>query len=56
MVCGMLARRTASVIFRKPMLTTDTMFTLPKPLFHLFCNIVNIVLERSVRSGLEDLH
>ena len=56
MVCGRLARRTASVMFWKRILSTDTMFTLPKPLFHLFCNIVNIVLEGSVRSGLEDLH
>jgi len=31
--------------------TRETPFTLPKPLAHLFCHIVNIVLEGSVRRG-----
>ena len=45
MVCGRLARRIAWVMLWKCMVTTDTLFTLPKPLVHLLCYIVNIVLE-----------
>ena len=56
MVCGRLARRTAWVMLWKGKLSIDTMFSLPKPLFHLFCNLVNIVLEASVRSELGGLH
>ena len=56
MDCGRLARRTDSDMFRKVTGSRETLFTLPKPLFHLFCNLVNIVLEGSVRSGLGGLH
>ena len=47
MVCGRLARRIDSVMFRKRTGSREFLFTLPKPLFHLFYNLVNIALERS---------
>ena len=45
-------------MFRKGIVSKETLFTLPKPLDHLFCHLVNIVLERSasVRRGWEHLH
>ena len=56
MVCGRLARSNDSDMFRKRTVSRETLFTLPKPLFHLFCNLVNIVQEGSVGSGLGHLH
>ena len=56
MVCGRFARRIDSVMFRKCIVSREYWFTLPKPRFHLFYNIVSIVLEGSVRSGVEGLH
>ena len=56
MVCGRLARRIAWVMFEKVIRSRKYLFTLPKPLFHLFCNLVNIVPEGSVRSGPGGLH
>ena len=56
MVCGRLARRTDSVMFRKGKSRREYWVTLPKPRFHLFCTLVNIVLEESVRSELGGVH
>ena len=33
------------------MVTRDTVFTFPRPLFHLFDHLVNVMLEGSVRRG-----
>ena len=33
------------------MVTTDTLFTVPKPLVHLFYHLVDIVLEGGVGRG-----
>ena len=38
-------------MFSKEKLRVETIFTLPKPLGHLFCHLVNIVFERSVGRG-----
>ena len=51
MVCGRLARRIAWVMLWKRMVTTDTLFTLPKPRVHLFYHLVDIVLEEGPRKG-----
>ena len=53
MVCGRLARRTTLVMLSKEKLRVETIFTLPKPLGHLFCHLVNIVFEGSVERGDE---
>ena len=42
--------------FREFILIRDTLFTLPKPLDHLFYHLINIVLEGSVRRGRACLH
>ena len=51
MVCGRLARRTAWVMLSMERLIAETMVTLPKPLAHLFCRLVNIVFEGGVGRG-----
>ena len=51
MVCGRLAMRTAWVMLSKEKLRVETIFTLPKPLAHLLCHLVNIVVEKSVGRG-----
>ena len=51
MVCGRLARRIAWIMFWKRIVTKETLFTLPKPLVHLFCHLVSIVPERTVVRG-----
>ena len=51
MVCGRLARIIAWVMFLKRIVTTDTLFTLPKPRVHLFYHLVNIMLEGGVTRG-----
>ena len=56
MVCGRLARSIAAVMFLKRTASRDTRFTLPKPLFHLFCNSVSIVLEGTVKIVPGGLH
>ena len=33
------------------MATKETLFTLPQPLVHLLCDLINIVVDRSVRGG-----
>ena len=48
MVCGRLASRIAWIMFWKRIVTTDTLFTVPKPLVHLL-SLVNIMLEEGVR-------
>jgi len=44
MVCGRLARRIASVMFRKGIAITEILFTLPKPLAHLFFTSLRLCL------------
>ena len=38
-------------MFSKEKLRVETIFTLLEPLGHLFCHLVNIVLERSFGRG-----
>ena len=42
-------------MFWKRIVTTDTLFTLPKPRVHLFYHLIDIVLERGIRRGGESL-
>ena len=51
MVCGRLAMRIAWVIFLNEARTREIPFTFPKPLVHLQCHLVNIVLEGSTKGG-----
>jgi len=43
--------RIAWVMLWKCMVTRDTLFTVPKPLVHLFYHLVDIVLEGGVGRG-----
>ena len=57
MVCGMLDMRTARVmLLRFREVSRETPSTLPKPLVHLWCHLVNILLVRSTRGGRASLH
>ena len=56
MVCGRLARRIAWVMPWMGMPTRETLFTLPKPLVHLFYYLVNIARTGSTRRGGVGLH
>jgi len=38
-------------MFRKCILIRETLFTLPNPLAHLFCRLVNIVLKGVLEEG-----
>jgi len=51
MVCGRLARRIAWVMFRKGIKIRETLLTLPNPLVHLYCRLVNIVLVGTSAGG-----
>ena len=53
----MLDRRIVRVtLLRLRELSRETPFTLPKPLAHLLCNFVNVVLMGSTRAGRAGLH
>jgi len=56
MVCGRFARRIAWVMLLMGMVTRETLFTLPKPLVHLFYSPVSIRHAGSSRRGGVGLH
>ena len=50
----MIIARVVFLRFRE--VSTETPFTLPKPLVHLWCRFVNVVLAWSTRGGRTSLH
>ena len=51
MVCGRLARSIALVVLPQFVMISETTFSLPKPLVHIFYRLVNVVFEGSFRRG-----